>query len=300
MSSPATNLTFPPGRIVWGSLYDPKTKNFEGQPLVFKTGPDAGKPRNEYSFGVAIPKTAGQHWATSEWGKVLWQVGHTVAGNAGQNKDFAWKVSDGDSQEVGKRGRPCDKPGYAGHWIVAFSSAFAPRVVNGVSGNFEALDQVGFVNPGDYVQVAGSVKSNMSVGNPGLLINHSVVCFSGYGERIHVGVDASQLGFQTGGAAGAQATPPAAAMPASVTAPPVPGAPAAAPLPPAVAAPAAPVAPTVVQPNASFAPPVPGAPVPPVPAARVMLPAANGATYDAMKAAGWTDEQLVQHGMMQG
>lgn len=32
----------------------------------------------------------------------------------------------------------------------------------------------------------------------------------------------------------------------------------------------------------------------------VMLPAANGATYEALIAAGWTDASLIQHGMMQG
>lgn len=311
-SSPATNITFPPGRIVWGSLYKAKDKDFEGRPLTFKTGQDAGKPRVEYSFGVAIPKVAGQHWATSEWGKVLWQVGHTVRNNAGQDPEFSWKVLDGDSQTVGKRGRPCDKEGYPGHWIVSFSSAFAPRVVNGVSGQFETLDQVDYVNPGDYVQVAGSVKSNMSQGNPGILVNHNVVCFSGYGKRISVGVDASQLGFQTGAAGGGQAAPMAAAMPASVSTPPAPGAAAQPPVPPAVpaAAPAAPAA-TVVTPNASFTPPAPGAaavpvapgagvpPVPAAPPARVMLPLANGQTYETFKAAGWTDEQLVQHGYMQ-
>jgi hypothetical protein len=30
-----------------------------------------------------------------------------------------------------------------------------------------------------------------------------------------------------------------------------------------------------------------------------MLPAANGITYDAYKAQGWTDEQLVASGFMQ-
>jgi len=29
-----------------------------------------------------------------------------------------------------------------------------------------------------------------------------------------------------------------------------------------------------------------------------MLPAANGATYEQMIAAGWTDAMLIQHGMM--
>jgi hypothetical protein len=31
----------------------------------------------------------------------------------------------------------------------------------------------------------------------------------------------------------------------------------------------------------------------------VMLPAAGGATYEAMLAAGWTDETMVANGMMQ-
>lgn len=281
MSNAAVNVTFPPGRMVWGSLYDPKTKDFEGRPLVYKTGADAGKPRNDYSFGVAIPKAGSAHWAETPWGKLIWQVGHTVSANAGQMGDnFAWKVVDGDSTVAGKRGRPCDKPGYAGHWIVAFSSSFAPRVVNGVSGKFEALDQPGYINPGDYVQVAGNVKGNNSQGNPGILINHNVVCFSGYGERIHVGVDASQLGFATGPVAGAQAAP--------VGVPSIPG---------SVAPTGAPPAPpAVVQPNPSFVPPVPAAPAAP---ARVMTEKANGQTYEAFIAAGWTDAQLVQHGMMQ-
>ena len=45
------------------------------------------------------------------------------------------------------------------------------------------------------------------------------------------------------------------------------------------------------------APPV-SVPVAPVPAGPVMLPDANGASYAAMVAAGWTDDLLRQHGMM--
>lgn len=51
------------------------------------------------------------------------------------------------------------------------------------------------------------------------------------------------------------------------------------------------------------APPAAPPPPPPSPATashgRVMLPAAAGQTYDAMIAAGWTDDTLRQHGMMQ-
>lgn len=49
-------------------------------------------------------------------------------------------------------------------------------------------------------------------------------------------------------------------------------------------------------------PPVPAAPpappAPPAPAARIMTAAANGASYESMIAAGWTDALLLQHGMM--
>ena len=63
--------------------------------------------------------------------------------------------------------------------------------------------------------------------------------------------------------------------------------------------------PQTVTPTATV-PPIPGAVVaPPAPPAAVvaapihqMLPAANGATYDAMIAAGWNDDTLVQNGMM--
>ena len=40
----------PVGRMVMGSLYDPQTKNAVGEPLVFKTGKNQGKPRVNYFF----------------------------------------------------------------------------------------------------------------------------------------------------------------------------------------------------------------------------------------------------------
>lgn len=306
MASQKFDFLTPPGRMVWGDLYKAVTKDFEGRDLVFKTGPDAGKPRTKFDFGIAIPKVAGQHWASSEWGAKIWQAGHAGVSNAGQVKDFSWKVTDGDDATLPpiKPGKPQGKApnqreGYPGHWVLSLSSSFAPQIVDGTNGQFTPIVQADAVKAGDFIQVKGNASYNGSSGNPGVFLNHEVVCFSGYhpqGRLSTGGIDATQVGFAAGAAAGATTTPVGAAG--------VPGAaPAQAPLPPAVAAPAAaPVAPTVVAPNASFAPPVPGAAVPPVPsapAARVMLPAANGATYDAMRAAGWTDEQLVQHGMMQ-
>jgi hypothetical protein len=308
----------PPGRMVWGDLYKADPNDYEGRPKVFKTGPDAGKPRSSYDFGIAIPKNPGEHWASTVWGAAIWQAGHAGASNAKDLPDFSWKVTDGDSAVLPplKPGKPQGKApnqkiGFPGHWVLSLSSSFAPQIVDGTNGQFTPITQPDAVKAGDFIQVKGNASYNGSSGNPGVFLNHEVVCFSGYhpqGRLATGGVDATKVGFAAGAAAGATTTPVgAAAVPApgslAAEASPRTVAAAQAPLPPAVAAPAAaPAAPTVVTPNASFAPPVPGAPVPPVPSAppaRVMLPAANGATYDAMKAAGWTDEQLVQHGMMQ-
>lgn len=111
---------------------------------------------------------------------------------------------------------------------------------------------------------------------------------------------------------------PAAASPAVGSAPAVPGAPAApgAPVTPyagymapnaapgvPAASPQVPAAMTAALPTAAPGSPVPAAP-PAVPAAppaapgRTMLPAAQGATYEQMIAAGWTDDTLRAHGMM--
>jgi hypothetical protein len=98
---------------------------------------------------------------------------------------------------------------------------------------------------------------------------------------------------------------PAAAPPAAPPAPAAPALPPAQPAPPytgymAPPAPGAPPASPTPAPAASLPPPVPG-PASSATASlgNVMLPAANGATYEQMIAAGWTDDTLRAHGMMQ-
>lgn len=110
----------------------------------------------------------------------------------------------------------------------------------------------------------------------------------------------------------APAAPPPAAPPPPPAAPAAPPAlPATPPAPPAAAAPPPPPYEGFMQPGAvPAAPPAAPAASPPPPAptppasptaspSRVMLPAANGASYEAMIAAGWTDDTLRQRGMMQ-
>jgi len=357
-------ITTPVGRLVGGSLYTPRDKDYDGKPLMIKTGPNAGKPRVEFSFGVAIPKTPGvTHWASEPWGAPIWAAAHAAFPNGEtQRPDFAWKITDGDSTIPNKRlKKPCDNEGYKGHWVIWFSGGTAPRVCN--ADGSQIILEKDAVKPGYYVQVFGNVTDNKPSQSPGMYVNHSAVAFSAYGQEIVVGPDISQAGFGQGVAlpAGASLAPPVGAVPATgATPPPPPGAPAAplipsmpmpgavAALPPpnVVAAPAGPVmtdkaagntyaamvaagwtdaaliaqgymvalaasvpvplpvgsvpTPLPPAPIAVVAPPLPVIPNPAILAVpgRVMLPAAGGATYEAMIAGGWSDALLIQHGMM--
>lgn len=95
-----------------------------------------------------------------------------------------------------------------------------------------------------------------------------------------------------------RATPPPAptvAQPPAVPAAPTPG----------VSTPSVPATPPATPSPSNPAPPpydgymaTGAAAPPPATPVRTMLPAANGATYEAMIAAGWTDAMLVQQGMM--
>ena len=297
----------PPARMLWGHLYKPETTDYEGRPLVYKSGADQGKPRVEYNFGVAIPKVAGQHWAATVWGAPIWAAGHAGAANAGQLEDFSWKVIDGDSDKLPKlkpgkpQGKaPNQKAGYPGHWVLSLSSSFPPQICDGTQGDkFPTITQPDAVLAGDFIQVKGNATYNGSQGNPGVFLNHEVVCFSGYhpeGRLSSGGVDAAQVGFAAGAAPGATTTPVGAAAVPAPAAPPTatPVAPPAA----YAAPPTPPVVQTHVAPNPAFAPPPPVVTPPPATPARVMLPAAGGVSYEDFITAGWTDAQLVQHGKM--
>lgn len=279
------NFTTPVGRLVMGSLYKPQTTDADGKPLVVKSGPNAGQPKVTYFFALAIPKNPGEtHWSQTPWGATIYKAGSEAFPQACQAPSFAWKVVDGDSTIPNKKGiAPITREGYKGNWVISFSSGFAPKIYN--NDGSQAIVEPDAVKLGYFVQVNADVDGNGSNQNPGVYINHSMVALSAYGPEIVVGADASSVGFgQAPLPAGATTTPPAAFTPPAQPAP--------------VAAAPAPM-PT---PNPAFLqPPVPAAPpVAPVAPARVMLPPAQGATYEAMIAAGWTDALLVSHGMMQG
>ena len=283
------DILFPIGRLVRGSLYKGQDKDAEGKPLIVKNGPNAGQARLDFYFAVAYPKTPGQHWAQSDWGSQIWAVGHAAFPQAAQSPAFAWKVIDGDSTVPNKKGRkPVDNEGYAGHWVVQFSSGYAPKIFT--ADGTQQITEADAVKLGYYVQVYGSCDGNGSQSQPGVFVNHNMVAMAGYGPEITVGPDAAAVGFGKGPApAGMMSAPAAAAFNPAPPVAPVPG------VPPIMAAPPAPVA---VTPNpAILMPPPPAAVVPAAPpAGPVMTAKAAGVTYEQMVAGGWTREAMVQHG----
>lgn len=318
------NITSPVGRIVMGSLYNPNKTDFDGKPLTVKTGPNAGQPRTNYFFALAIPKGAEPHWAHTPWGNKIWVVGNTAFPAAAQRPDFAWKIEDGDSTIPNKKNRiPRDNEGWAGHWILKFSGGFAPKVYKQEAGAYVQVLEPDYIKCGYYVEVAFSVDGNDNQNNPGVYLNHSMVCFRAYGSEITFGPDVNEAGFGAAPLpAGASLTPPPSSIPMPAAGA-QPGLPAPGPLPvvpnpqflqvpqPA-AVPGAPVAGSVALPSlpvgpgvnaipaipspSNLPPPPPAAPAPP--SGPKMTAAANGVSHEAYLAAGWTDAQLISNGLM--
>jgi hypothetical protein len=283
MGTPIT-LTLPPGRLIGGDLYTPNTKDAEGNPLTIKNGPNKGQPREDYFALYAIPKGNEQHWAHTDWGQKLYQIGAAAFPQAVQRPDFAWKIIDGDSTIPNKNGKvPATQPGHAKHWVLKLSSGFASQVVVAQNGQWVQQLQKDFAKPGDYVQAQVVANDNGSSQQSGIYINHRMFAFLGHGERIaSSGPDANAAGFAMGHLpTGASATP-LAAMPM----PAAPGAPAAPAIP---GLPPAPGAPAVIAP-----PPVPT----PAQAAADPLVGVPGAahTVASLRAGGWTDDQIVAGG----
>jgi hypothetical protein len=257
----------------------PRTENDGKTP---KIGRD-GQPEMQCSFGFAIPKGPETHWNQTPWGKVVYDTGAAAHPALVASPAFSWKITDGDSTLPNKRGkRPCDQVGYAGHWVIWFSQGWLPKRVN-ANGTVELPE--GSILPGYYIQVFGSVAGNKLVpnGTPGVYLNPIAVALVGEGDKITVDVDTTAVGF--GGA-----PLPAGARPVQAAAPAFSGQP----TPPV--SPAAPPMPPGVQPAPDFLNPPVGAVAPP-PAGPRMTPAAT-ATREQYHAAGWTDAQLVQNGLM--
>lgn len=301
------------GRFVGGSLYEMNDKDWQGQPLKYKSGDKLGQTYKKSHIAMAVKKTAGVgHWASESWGAGIWAFGHgQFPRGEAQATTFAWKIEDGDSQIPNKRGRKnCDNPDWVGCWIVhAGQPERLPKVVT-VAG--DPLEQPGLVKTGYWGRLAVRIGGNGQFGgNAGIYINPQFFVYVGIDKEIVSGpnvkgmlASASQFALP----AHVQAAPVSSSPPPQTlrgfAAPVLP--PNSPPPPPATVgvAPVAPVMPppavSVVPSQTFLAPPPPAAAsaAPAVPSGPVMTEKANGLTYAQFIAQGWNDAALRQQGYM--
>jgi hypothetical protein len=297
----ATQFTTNIGRIVFtgadngtNSLYDPCTKDFDGNPLGNN---DDGTPKLSFRFGLAIAKRPGETgWWDSYEGKIIHAQGFADHPQAAAGSDFSWKVQDGDSttKTAKAKVRPCDKEGYPGHWVYTFNSGFPLKFTN-ADGSAYLLDK-NAVKCGDYVRVACTVIGNTGK-SPGVYLNHGGVSLQGLGAAIMGGMD-----LKAAFATPANGPAPAGMTPVGNTNTPPPPGGSAPPPPPNSPPPPSTVPQVAVQPAAGFvgAPPPPGGPPPPPPPSGPKMTAkAGGQSYAAFIAGNWTDALLKQHGYIE-
>lgn len=259
----------PVGRLVMGSLYKQIDKNASGGPLISKSG----KPAPYYFIAVAIKKGNESHWKDTSWGKKIWDFGNSFFPNGKANlPSFAWKIINGDSDILNeKQLRWCDYDGYKNHWVLNLKNGFSPVICDSSGGLFGKPE--GAINCGDYIEVYINANSNRSPDKPGVFLNFSHVAFVGYGKPIVRSLDPKSIGFSGLMPEEASDIPFSSGFNPStvpVTENKI--------LPPPYS--------QILSPNK-------------IGPSKLMLPAANGATYDQAIAAGWTDDLLIKHGWMQ-
>ena len=121
------------GRIVGGSVFEGKSTDMEGNPLVQGKGTANEKPRTEYFIRVAFDKTDPK---TNDMLGYMFQVAAEAWPSmfaAGQWPErFSNKIHDGDDATPDKNGNPKNqREGYAGHWLVDFKQPTTlPQVVD--------------------------------------------------------------------------------------------------------------------------------------------------------------------------
>jgi len=294
-------LVTPVGRLVQGGPFEKNEKDHLGNPLVYTSGTKVGQPKIEYYCGIAIEKT------NPEWPAFYQEI--VAVGNvefpqlfAGGKvppltNAFSWKMIDGDGLD--SKGEPYAKrEGFAGCWILRYSTGYAPGVFDNSIPVKQLIDGV---KRGDYVRILGTIQGNKPSPTPGFYMNLSTLQRIGFGPEIFSGPNASavlgetQVGYIPAGAsqvpvanaAGVPgvATPPVAATPPVNTAPVVPTLPGA-PTPPVVPNTDVLSVPAVVTPPVAVVPPV----VTPTPSLTPEL-IAKGHTYEALKGQ-FTDEQM--------
>jgi hypothetical protein len=229
MANPA--FTGPEGRFVQGDAFEAQTKDQQGAPLTVKTGPNAGQPTKRWFMAIAYPKsdphTLPYLQKLAEIARAAWPA-HFQQFNPGLPPMFgcthpkmSLKIMDGDGMD--DNGKPNNaKPGFAGHFIVKYSTSIqAPAVFH--AGKYDPAEQV--FDPrelprGFYVRVFASAEGNANDQRPGIYVNLSKVEIRRPGEIIVSGPSAEDA-F---GGNGQTITTSYSHVPPTPPAPPAPGA----------------------------------------------------------------------------
>lgn len=202
-----TEFTTCLGRIVWGHPLKPQNKTKDDQVVT----DDNGQPIKQWAFGVAFPK--------AEFEAQMWPHFAAEAGKMYPNgvpNNFTYKYKDGDTDTDSKGNPLSGKDGYAGCYIVSFSTELQPPQCYVYQNNAYMQIDENALKTGDYVQVGTNLKAhgpnpNARGSRPGLYINPMTVllCFEG---------DAISGGYTADPNATFGAAPPQVAMPAGARA----------------------------------------------------------------------------------
>ena len=207
-----------------------------------KVGAD-GVPRKETYFSLAVPKQPSvPDWKQTDWGRSFVAAGMAAWPKGEWNfPHFAWKVVDGDSTVPDRSGKPpCQKEGFAGHWVVKCSTGLPVTCVVAPDIGTPIID-ANAIKCGDYGRVLLNLAGNDYPKNPGIYVNPSAFCKDRDGAEIVTSESVDTVAAFGGGQpapAPAPYTPPAPApapMPSApdfAQGPAVPPPPAAAPTPP--------------------------------------------------------------------
>jgi hypothetical protein len=285
----------PKGRYVQGDAFEAQTKDQQGSPLTIKTGPNAGQPTQRYFMAVAFLKSDPatlpyllqmRSVAVQAWAKFFPAPTNTPPLFGCTHPKFSIKIMDGDGvDDNGKQNST--KEGFAGHWVVKYSSAFAPQVFE--AGKHDQMQRVdidkakhSLLKRGYYVRVFANVESNMNDQRPGLYVNLNMVEIVHAGEEIVSGPDAATV---FGGGTIDHSATPGLKMTGAYTYE-------------ALKAGGWSDDQMIAAGHAvRQAPPAaPSPPVPSTPAAPAALVMTGAYTYEALKAGGWSDDQMIAAG----
>lgn len=187
MTTDAISIMTPVGRLVAG--HPMKLEGVTDDNNQPKMKADGITQRTEAYFGIAIAKGGEQHWNQTEWGQKIWAAGSQGWPNGEFNAPtFAWKVTDGDSQIPNKNGKkPCDREGYAGHWVLNMTTGMAVRCFH--ANHYEPHEQIQqkeAIKPGDYIRVMLNARGNAPAKSPGVYLNPQLVELTRAGIEIQL------------------------------------------------------------------------------------------------------------------